>query len=251
MEKQLQGKSVIITGARRGIGWATVELFARSGANIWACARTLDPVFETKLQHLAEQCGVWVKPVYFDLADEDAVAGELHKIVKEKVPVDILVNNAAVSYGTVLNMMPISKIRQLFDVNFFAQLQIIQTIAKVMIRKRRGSIVNLASVSGMEICPGNLAYGASKAAIIYATKQLSKEYAPYGIRVNAIAPGTVHTDMDQTRTEQQMAEVLGRTALKRGAQPEEIAQAIRFLATDEASYITGSVLVVDGGRTDF
>lgn len=251
MTGALQGKNAIVTGARRGIGKAVTALFAESGANVWACARTPDPVFEEELQELSERCGVWVKPVYFDLADETAVAEALRGIIKEKLPIDILVNNAAVSYGTMLNMMPITKIRSLFDVNFFAQLQMIQLVTKSMIRRSQGTIINLASVSGMEVYPGNLAYGASKAALIYATKQLSKEYAPYGIRINAVAPGTVHTDMDQTRTQEQMREVLERTALKRAAQPEEIAKAIRFLASEESAYMTGSVLVVDGGRTDF
>ncbi|RKJ53447.1 SDR family oxidoreductase [bacterium 1XD42-1] len=251
MEKRLEGKNVIITGARKGIGRASVELFAKNGANIWACAKKFDTKFEMEMYHLAEQYKVWIKPVYFDLADENAISTALYNIIKEKEPIDILINNAAVSYGTMLGMMPISKIRQLFDVNFFAQLQMIQIIAKAMIKNKQGAIINLASVSGMEVYIGNLAYGASKAAVIYATKQLSKEYAPYGIRINAVAPGVVHTDMDQTRTEEQMREVLERTALKRGAQPEEIAKAILFLASEEASYITGSILVVDGGRIDF
>ena len=127
----------------------------------------------------------------------------------------------------------------------------IQLVTKVMIRQKRGSIINLGSVSGMEVYVGNLAYGSSKAALMYATKLLAKEYASYGIRINAVAPGTVHTDMDSARTEKQMEEVIGRTALKRGAEPEEIANVISFLASDSSSYMTGSVVVVDGGRTDF
>lgn len=118
-------------------------------------------------------------------------------------------------------------------------------------RQKKGVIINMGSVSGMEVYPGNLAYGSSKTALMYATKLLAKEYAPYGIRINAVAPGTVHTDMDSVRTKEQMKEVIDRTALKRGADPEEIAKVIRFLASEDASYMTGSVVVVDGGRTDF
>ena len=187
----------------------------------------------------------------FDLGDSGSIDSAIKGIIKEKKGIDVLVNNAGVSYGTSLSMMPISRIKELFDINYFAQLQMIQLVTKVMIRQKRGSIINLGSVSGMEVYVGNLAYGSSKAALMYATKLLAKEYASYGIRINAVAPGTVHTDMDSARTEKQMEEVIGRTALKRGAEPEEIANVISFLASDSSSYMTGSVVVVDGGRTDF
>lgn len=247
----LEGKNAIITGSNRGIGRATLELFAHSGINIWACSRILDAENETYLDSLAKECKVWIKPIIIDLADSSSVDDGIKSIIKEKKPIDILINNAGVSYGTALSMMPIDKIRELFDINYFAQLQIIQLVTKAMIRQKSGVIVNLGSVSGLEVYAGNLAYGSSKAALMYATKLLAKEYAPFGIRINAVAPGTVHTDMDAARTEKQMEEVIDRTALKRGASPEEIANAIQFLASDEASYVTGTVLVVDGGRTDF
>lgn len=247
----LEGKNAVITGTRRGIGKATVEEFARSGANIWACARKLSVEDEAYFQEVSEKNNVWIKPVLFDLSDSDSINTAIKGIIREKESIDILVNNAGVSYGSLLSMMQISKIKELFDVNYFAQLQIIQLISRVMIRQKRGTIINLGSVSGLEVYVGNLAYGSSKAALMYATKLLAKEYAPYGIRINAVAPGTVHTDMDSARTETQMEEVIGRTALKRGAEPEEIANVISFLASDASSYMTGSVVVVDGGRTDF
>ncbi len=251
MENKLKDKNAIITGTSRGIGRATLKLFAENGVNIWACCRTIYTEDEELFSNLAEEFGVWIKPVCFDLRDEDSINTSVKSIIKEKRPIDILVNNAAVSYGTALSMMPVAKIKELFNVNYFAQLQIIQLVSKVMMRQKKGVIINMGSVSGMEVYPGNLAYGSSKAALIYATKLLAKEYAPYGIRINAVAPGTVHTDMDSARTKEQMKEVIDRTALKRGADPEEVAKVIRFLASDDASYMTGSVVVVDGGRTDF
>lgn len=250
-DRMLKGKNAVITGSRRGIGKATVEKFAQSGANIWACAKALSTEDEAYFQGLSEKNNVWIRPVLFDLGDADSVDAAIKGIIKEKKSIDILVNNAGVSYGSSLSMMPISKIKELFDINYFAQLQIIQLITRVMIRQKRGTIINLGSVSGMEVYVGNLAYGSSKAALMYATKLLAKEYAAYGIRINAVAPGTVHTGMDNARTEKQMEEVIGRTALKRGADPEEIANVIKFLASDASSYMTGSVVVVDGGRTDF
>ncbi len=247
----LSGKNAIITGCSRGIGRATLEVFAQSGANVWACIRNITDEVRTDFQTIEKETGVWIKPVLIDLADSDSIKKGIREISKEKQNVDILVNNAGVSYGTALSMMSIEKIKDLFNINYFAQLQMIQLVTKLMIRQKNGSIVNLGSVSGMEVYVGNLAYGSSKAALMYATKLLAKEYAPYGIRINAVAPGTVHTDMDSARTENQMDAVIARIALKRGANPDEIARAIRFLASDDASYVTGSVLVVDGGRTDF
>lgn len=251
MENKLIGKNAIITGTSRGIGRATLKLFAENGVNIWACCRTINTEDEELFSNLAEEFGVWIKPVCFDLRDEDSINTSVKSIIKEKRPIDILVNNAAVSYGTALSMMPVAKIKELFNVNYFTQLQLIQLVSKVMMRQKKGVIINMGSVSGIEVYPGNLAYGSSKAALMYATKLLAKEYAPYGIRINAVAPGTVHTDMDSARTKEQMKEVIDRTALKRGADPKEIAKVIRFLASDDASYMTGSVVVVDGGRTDF
>ncbi len=251
MGNTLKGKNAIITGTSRGIGRATLKLFAQSGVNIWACCRNINTEDKELFSNLAEEFGVWIKPVCFDLREEDSINTSVKNIIKEKKPIDILVNNAAVSYGTALSMMPIAQIKEVFDINYFAQLQMIQLVSRVMMRQKNGVIVNMGSVSGMEVYPGNLAYGSSKAALMYATKLLAKEYAPFGIRINAVAPGTVHTDMDSARSEEQLKKVITRTALKRGAAPEEIANVICFLASDAASYMTGSVVVADGGRTDF
>lgn len=251
MGNVLKGKNAIITGSNRGIGRATLELFAKNGANIWACCRSMSKEDEKVFFKLMEEYGVWIKPVCFDLRDEKSLNGAVRGIIGEKQPIDILINNAAVSYGTALSMMPVCQIKDVFDVNYFAQLQMMQIVTRVMIRQKKGVIINMGSVSGMEVYPGNLAYGSSKAALMYATKLLSKEYAPYGIRINAVAPGTVHTEMGRTRSEEQMKAVIARTAMKRRATPAEIANIICFLASDDASFMTGSVVIADGGRIDF
>lgn len=244
----LEGKNAVVTGTSRGIGKAIAETLAKEGANIFACVRTETPEISQWASELSVDNNVDVILACFDLSDSKSVEGGIKRIIGTKKKIDILVNNAAVSYGTALSMMPISKIKELFDINYFAQLQIIQLVSKAMMRTKSGSIINIASVSGMEAYQGNLAYGSSKAALIYATKVLSKELATFGIRVNAVAPGTTKTDMENTRTEEQMKEVIERTAMKRLARPEEIADAVCYLAGDKASYVTGQVIVVDGGR---
>ena len=245
---ELKGKNVVVTGARRGIGLAIVKAFANEGANIWACARQPDEDFEKALHQLEQEYGVWAKPVYFDLRSEHEVKAAIQGISKEKLPIDVLVNNAGVAHGGTLAMTSIDKIKEVFAVNFFSQLLLTQLTAKLMIRQKGGSIINLASVGGLETNPGYIAYGSSKAAVIWATKSLAKEYAPYHIRINAVAPGLVETEMGHYRQENELEKVLNRTPMKRMARPEEVADAVVYLASDKASYVTGHILVVDGGR---
>lgn len=244
----LKGKNAVITGARRGIGRATVECFAGYGANIWACARKPDEEFERDMSELAGKYGVWIKPVYFDLANGDEMAAAVKGILSEKLPVDVLVNNAGMPHGGTLFTTSIAKLQEVFTVNFFAQIALMQYFGKYMLRKKSGSIVNIASVGGLEHEPGYLAYGSSKAALIWATRSAAKELAPHGVRVNAVAPGLVDTEMGSFRNQAELEKVLSRTPAGRMGEPNEIAEAIAFLASDKASYITGEILSADGGR---
>lgn len=241
-------KNAIVTGAKKGIGYATVLKLAQAGYNIWACARVYDAELEERLGLIAKKNNVWIKPCYFDLSDEKQIKATLKKIISERKNIDVLVNVAGTVFNGSFSMTPVSKIREVFDINYFNQILIMQLVSRTMIRQKFGAIVNVASVSGIEITEGKLAYGSSKAALIYATKAISKELAGYNIRVNAIAPGLTDTDMNKNLSEESITAVLGRSSLKRMAHPEEIANAIEFLVSDKSSFMTGQVLVVDGGR---
>lgn len=248
MERIFEGKTALITGARKGIGRCIAEKLAQLGANLIVCSHTKDEAFEREMEKLAGDCLVQVDTLYFDLNSEEEISEAIKSLIKEKRRVDILINNAGVAKGGMLSMQKMSVIKETFQVNLFAQLQMIQLISKLMMRQKSGCIINIASVSGMENYGGNIAYGSSKSALIWATREISKELAPFGIRVNSVSPGSTGTDMDATRTDNQMDAVISRTALKRQATPEEIADAVVFLAGDNASFITGHNLVVDGGR---
>lgn len=246
---RLQGKNAIVTGSNRGIGFATVKRFAQEGCNVWACARKQNEEFENELKVMSEQYHIWIKPVYFELSDETEIKEGLKSIMGEKLPIDILVNNAGIPFGGLMMMTPVSKLKEVFEINYFAQIQITQLVVRIMMRQKSGSIINMASVGGIETEPGYLAYGSSKAALIWATKCMAKELGPHGIRINAVAPGLTQTSMGNYKNEEELNKVINRTSLHRMAEPDEICQAITYLASDEASFVTGHVLVVDGGRS--
>lgn len=244
----LKNKNAIITGARRGIGYATVEIFAKNGANIWACARRQDDIFEKNMAEIAKKYSVNIWPIYFDVTNEEQVKQAINTIRREKRSIDILVNNAGiVDDSTSFTMTSIEKMHHVFMVNFFALTQLTQYIVRLMIRQNSGSIINITSIAGIDGTPSQYEYAASKAAVIGGTKELARELSQYNIRVNAIAPGIIDTSMGAQIDEELKKATLERVIMKRMGKPEEIANTIAFISSDLASYITGQVIRVDGG----
>lgn len=247
-EKGRTKSNVIITGSNRGIGKAMVEAFAATGANIWACARKTNPEFESWLKETAEKHNVWIKPVYFELTDAEAINTGIQSVIEEGQPIDVLVNNAGISSVGLLSMSKVEGIEKLFNVNYFAMLRVIQKVSKRMSRQRKGCIINMGSIAGIEPQPGKIAYGSSKAAVMMMTKCLAKELGPMGIRVNAIAPGPIETEMIHQYKDEMLEKLAAESALRRLGKTEEIAQVAVFLASEQASYINGEIIKVDGGR---
>ncbi len=241
-------KNAIVTGANRGIGRSIVKEFADHGIQVWACARTKSDQFEEELAHLSVSKDVAITPVYFDITDREAAKAAAMSVYKSAGSIDILVNNAGVSEDALFLMSSLDRMETLFDVNFFSLLHFTQIVARLMTRKKDGSIINIASVSGIQNEKGRIAYGSSKAALIFASKTLSMELGQYGIRVNTICPGFIHTDMWDKRPEGLRERIMEETPLGRQGTPEEVAKAALFLATDASAYITGINLIIDGGR---
>lgn len=247
MERQ-NIRTAIITGSNRGIGKEFVKTFANAGYDIYACARKQDESFENFLNELASVNNVSIKPIYFDLSNEEDIKFGLKNIFADKKKIDVLINNAGIAYGGLFTMTTLDKLKEVYQVNVFAQVQIMQLVSRVMMRQKSGCIINMCSVGGIETSPGYLAYGSSKAALIWITKSLSKELGPYNIRVNGIAPGLVDTQMGNYKSEEEIQKVLNRMSIQRMGKPEEIAKAALYIASDDAAYMTGHIMVLDGGR---
>ena len=239
--------NVIITGSNRGIGKSLVETFAGGGYNVWACARKATPEYEAWLTETSEKCKVWIKPVYLELTDTDALNAGIQCIIDEGETIDVLVNNAGISTVGLLSMSKVEDIKNMFDVNFFSMLRIIQKISKKMSRQRKGVIINMGSNAGIDPQPGKIAYGSSKAAVMMMTKCLAKELGPMGIRVNAIAPGVIDTDMNRVVPREVIDEKIKTMDIKRLGKPSEVASTIAFLCSDLSRHITGQTIRIDGG----
>ncbi len=243
----LKNKTAIITGCNRGIGKAILEKFAENGANIFACARKEYPEFVENIKNLAEKYNVEITPLYFDMTDSEAMKAAVTTIRKSKRQIDILVNNAGIlADSNLFQMSPIENMRKTFDVNFFAQMRLTQYISRLM-QKSGGSIVFISSVVALDGSPGQIGYVGSKSALIGATKTLSIELGQTNIRVNAVAPGIIETDMGDELNQELAQNIIERSALKRRGTPAEVANTVLFLASDLSNYITGQYIRVDGG----
>lgn len=243
----LEGKNALITGSRRGIGRAVVEIFAKNGANVWAFVREPDREFEQYLGCLAKKCEVEIRPVVCEMRDEVQMKEAFLSVKKSGKPVDILVNNAGTTVDALLPMVSMEQARELFDINFFSHLRLTQLVSRLMMRRREGCIVNIGSYLGLDGNRGQTIYSASKAAIHAMTKSLAKELGDYGIRVNAVAPGMVDTRLLETMSGEAYRRMIERISLHRPARPEEIASMVLVLASGLSTYVNGQIIRVDGG----
>ncbi len=238
MEMLLKNKVCLVTGAGKGLGRAILNAFLREGAFVFA-----NDIVEESLEEYRNNPSVRI--MYFDVSDGTADKKAVMDIRRECGHLDVLVNNAGMMKDALIGTVTRPLMEEVFSVNVFGMMELLQLAAKTMIPRKAGCIINFSSIVGITGNPGQLVYSATKGAVIAMTKTAAKELASHGIRVNAIAPGMIDTDMMRSVGEKHLNHHISNIPLGRLGRPEEIAEAVVFLASDRASYITGHILNVD------
>ena len=234
----LEGKVALVTGCNRGIGRQIAQLFATNGAIVYAVARKL-----SSIDSLASNN---IRPHYMDVTDNNAIKDLFLRIKKESGRLDVLVNNAGIMQDALLGMITEEQLHSTFSTNVFANVNLIKYAAKFMVRQNSGSIINLSSIMGVTGNAGQIVYASSKGAVIAMTKSAAKELAGSNIRVNAIAPGIIATDMLYSVPEEKLAKLREKVGLGYIGEPIEVAKTALFLASNLSTYVSGQVIGVDG-----
>lgn len=242
----LQGKNALVTGASRGIGRAIALELAKQGANVAVNYAGSEEKAQAVVEELL-QLGVKAYKVQADVADEGSVKEMVKQFTEEFGSLDILVNNAGVTRDNLLMRMKEDEFDQVINTNLKGVFICTKTATRPMMKQKSGRIINVASIVGVSGNPGQANYVAAKAGVIGLTKTAAKELSTRNILVNAVAPGFISTDMTDKLTEEQKEAMLQMIPLAKLGTPEDVAKVVRFLASDDASYITGQTIHIDGG----
>jgi 3-oxoacyl-[acyl-carrier protein] reductase len=242
----LKGRVALVTGSTRGIGWHTAQRLAECGATVIVNGRDT-PTVQDRAAELSATFGQPAGAVVCDAADPDQVRAAYRQVFAEYGRLDILVNNAGVLADAFIGMIPDTLVDEAFRINTFGALHHLQAAARLMRRHGQGSIVNVSSIIGRTGNEGQVVYASTKAALIGMTASAAKELAPHQIRVNAIAPGFIDTDMTRSLPSDTFRRRVASIKMGRVGGADDIARAVLFFAGDLSTYVTGQVLGVDGG----
>ena len=241
-------KTVLVTGSSRGLGKSTIIKFAENSYNVVINYNYSEKeAFELE-KYIKENYNVGVLTIKADVGDEKEVKNMFKEIINKFGNIDVVVNNAAIAIDTIFEQKTVENFNKILNTNLIGTFLVSKYASKYMKENKSGNIINISSTNGIDTYyPYSMDYDASKAGIISLSKNLSKELSPY-VRVNCVCPGWIITDMNNSLDKEYMNREMTKINLKRFAEPREIANVIYFLASEEASYINGSVIVVDGGK---
>lgn len=241
----LNGKIALVTGCNRGIGRSIVEEFAKNGAIVYANARKSDSLYDLCNINYGEGK---IIPLYFDVTDREAIRKAFMIIMKEQKRLDCLVNNAGILKDVLITMLDQKTLKEIYDVNVFAIFEMMQYASRIMSKQKRGTIINITSICGLEGgMRGQTAYSSSKGAVIALTKTAAKELGEFNIRVNSVAPGFIDTDMFRSGPKEIQEKLVNGVYLNhRVGLPKEVADVCVFLASDKSSYVNGENIRIDG-----
>jgi 3-oxoacyl-[acyl-carrier protein] reductase len=242
----LKGKTAVVTGASRGIGRAIALKLAKLGANIVVNYRNSYDAVQEVVKEI-QALGARALAVQCDISSYSDVENMMKKSMEEFGSIDILVNNAGITKDGLLMRMKEEDFDSVIDINLKGAFNCTRHISAIMLKQRSGRIINISSVSGLTGNAGQVNYSSAKAGILGMTKAVAKELAGRGVTCNAVAPGYIQTDMTEGLSEKVKDTIMSTIPLKRLGMPEDVANAVAFLASEEASYITGQVINVDGG----
>ena len=242
----LTGKTAFLTGSNRGIGKAILIKFLENGADIICAVRKIDPEFKDFIQLNSKKLKNKIKILEFNLGDEVQMSNAIQSLYKEKITLDILVNNAGIAGGSLFEMTSIKNLKNIFEINFFSQIKLTQLLLRLLKKSKKASIINIGSVSGIDGERGTITYGSSKAALMFATKVMAKEFSVYNIRVNSIAPSATNTDMLNQMDKAAKKKLLENSSLEKPLSVEEVADKVLFLASEKSINVNGQIIKIDG-----
>ena len=247
MTTSLHGKTAFITGASRGIGAGIARSLAAQGYSLGlSCQKSSDAIHDLA-DSLAEEYGISVSVYIFDVADHNAVSSAAEDFLREYGHIDVLINNAGISYVGLFTDLTYEEWNRIVNVNLSSSFYTAKAFLPSMVEKKSGDIINISSMWGSVGASCEVAYSATKGGINAMTRALGKELAPSNIRVNAISCGVIDTDMNENLSPEVLAQLQEETPLQRLGTPDETAKTIEFLASEEASFVTGQVVGIDGG----
>lgn len=243
----LSNKTALITGCNRGIGKAILEKFIDNNANIICAVRNIDKDFLEYINNQKKIKNANIRVIEIDLLKINKIRESLQILYDSKEKIDILINNAGIAEGSIFEMLSIENMREVFEVNFFSQLKLTQLLIRFLKKSNEASIINMGSVSGIVPERGTISYGSSKASLMFATKVMANELSRYSIRVNAIAPNIIKTDMLADMDDKARKLFVNQSYLKREGDLNDISSLVLYLASNESKYVNGQIIRLDGG----